>query len=59
MTAINGSGATTAQEAEFNLLGTWATEMDLDFEALIVDVRDLKSAFNSLVDGLQAQGLVT
>lgn len=45
-------------KVELNLNTTWATEMDLDFEALIVDVRDLKSFVNSIVDALQGHGIL-
>lgn len=37
---------------------THNTELDLDYEALLVDVADLKQLVNSVVDDLQALGLV-
>ena len=41
-----------------NDLRTHAIEMDLDYEALLVDVTDLKQLVNSLIDDQQALGLV-
>lgn len=40
-----------------NDLRTHAIEMDLDYEALLVDVTNLKQVVNALIDDLQAKGL--
>lgn len=37
-----------AIKTEFDAMGTWATEMDLDYEALLVDVADIRTQFNEL-----------
>ena len=37
---------------------THSTEMDLDYEALFVDVTDVKQLVNSIIDELQAVGLL-
>lgn len=39
-----------------NDLRTHAIEMDLDYEALLVDLTDLKQLVNSVIDDLQAEG---
>ena len=44
--------------ATINDLRTHAIEMDQDYEALLVDVIDLKQLVNSLIDDQQALGLV-
>jgi hypothetical protein len=41
-----------------NDLRTWAIEMDLDYEALLVDVTDVKQLVNSIIDDMQAYGLL-
>lgn len=53
-TAANRNSAITT----INGLRTWALEMDGDYEALLVDVTDLKQLVNALIDDLQALGLV-
>lgn len=55
ITAIGGSGATTAQEGEINDNFAEVTE---EINALRVDLVDLKQLVNSLIDDLQALGLV-
>ena len=40
-----------------NDLRTWAVEMDLDYEAILVDLTDLKQLVNSVIDDLQSLGL--
>ncbi len=53
-TAGNRDSAITT----INDLRTWAIEMDLDYEALFVDVADIKQLVNSVIDDLQALGLL-
>ncbi len=52
-TAANRNAAITT----INDLRTHAIEMDLDYEALLVDVTDLKQLVNSIIDDLQTIGL--
>ena len=53
-TAANRDAAITT----INDLRTWAVEVDADYEALLVDVADIKQLANSVIDDLQALGLV-
>ena len=52
-TAANRDAAITT----INDLRTWAVEVDADYEALLVDVTDVKQLVNSVIDDLQALGL--
>jgi len=53
-TAANRNSAITT----INGLRTWALEIDADYEAMLVDLTDLKQLVNSIIDDLQALGLV-
>lgn len=41
-----------------NDLRTWAIEMDLDYEALVVDVADIRTKVNSILTKLKTHGLI-
>lgn len=53
-TAANRDLMITSQ----NALITWATEMDLDYEALVVDVADIRTKVNSILTKLKTHGLI-
>lgn len=41
-----------------NDIRTWAIEMDLDYEALLVDVADIRTKVNSILTKLKTHGLI-
>jgi len=53
-----GAAQGDAVATTINSIITHITELDLDYEALLVDVTDLKQLANSVIDDLQALGLL-
>lgn len=65
LVATQNTGWGSSTEAGFDSIATQVdvlvlhtTELDLDYERLLVDVTDLKQLVNSVIDDLQALGLV-
>lgn len=55
ITAVNGSGATTAQETDINNNFAEVTE---EINALRVDIENIKQVLNQVIDDLQLNGLL-
>jgi len=44
--------------AKLTDLRAWAVEMDLDYEAILVDVADIRTKVNSLLTKVKAHGII-